>query len=182
MFLGCEISAVPIEHMSAIVRVESNANPFAIGVVGGRLSRQPSSFEEAIATVQKLKEKDRNFSVGLAQVNKIHFSTYFKNQSQMFDPCTNLQAGSLILRDCFEQYQDWEKAYSCYYSGNATTGFKHGYVQKVRDNFTKPILTELTFAKGDGEIVVLNGQSAPQQAQRVQRLSLSARRLSARLN
>jgi type IV secretion system protein VirB1 len=48
-----------------------------------------------------------------------------------FDVCSNIRAGSQILRECYGRAQDWGKAFSCYYSGNFVTGYKHGYVQKV---------------------------------------------------
>ena len=45
----------PLEH--AIVVVESSFNPFAIGVVGGALARQPRNKAEAVATALALKEQ-----------------------------------------------------------------------------------------------------------------------------
>lgn len=180
MLLNCPIADVPIEHMSAIVRVESNAHPFAIGVVGGYLSRQPATKEEAMKTVKMLREQNRNFSVGLAQVNKTNFSKYSLTDENLFEPCANLLAGSKILKDCYEDYKDWEKAYSCYYSGNAITGFRHGYVRKVKEKYSMPVVTELlTLRAKDDEIYVINygkGQGKP----RV--LTLAQRRLHARLN
>src|SRR3989339_1535530 len=67
---GCGELAVPIAVMQRVVAVESSYNPFAIGVVGGRLARQPRSLDEAVATARMLEAKGRNFSVGLAQVNR----------------------------------------------------------------------------------------------------------------
>ena len=51
--------------------------------------------------------------------------------AQAFQPCPNLQAGSRILNECYQRAGDWGRAFSCYYSGNFTTGYRHGYVQKV---------------------------------------------------
>jgi type IV secretion system protein VirB1 len=40
------------------------------------------------------------------------------------------------LQDFFSiSKNDWGKAFSCYYSGNFVTGYKHGYVQKVTQAF-----------------------------------------------
>lgn len=39
--MGCTGLAVPGEVMQHVVRVESSRNPYAIGVVGGRLVREP---------------------------------------------------------------------------------------------------------------------------------------------
>lgn len=39
--MGCTGLAVPGEVMQHVVHVESSRNPYAIGVVGGRLVREP---------------------------------------------------------------------------------------------------------------------------------------------
>ena len=144
-FLGCIINTdIPIEQMAAIVRTESSVRQFAIGVVGGFLNRQPENEQQAIDTVQMLKTQGKNYSVGIAQVNQSNFKRYGLNSKNMFEVCANLNAGAAILADCFTQHQDWQKAYSCYYSGNAVTGFKHGYVAKVVMNLNKPIPIALT--------------------------------------
>ncbi|MBR2252722.1 MAG: transglycosylase SLT domain-containing protein [Neisseriaceae bacterium] len=85
--------------------------------------------------------------MGVAQVNRTNFKRYGLSEKNMFDTCDNLNAGAKILQDCFKQHQDWQKAYSCYYSGNAVTGFKHGYVAKVVSNLNKPIPTEMQAMK-----------------------------------
>lgn len=141
-FLGCQIE-VPPQQMSAIVRTESSANQYAIGIVGHYLSRQPQSLAEAEALVIHLKENKINFSVGLAQVNQSNFEAYKLSFKNLFNPCENLRAGSQILKDCYNTYGNWSKAFSCYYSGNPTTGFSHGYVREVLKNLTLPLLTKI---------------------------------------
>jgi type IV secretion system protein VirB1 len=129
--------------MAAIVRVESGFNPFAIGVVHGKLTRQPRNLEEAQATIRELDKGGYNYSVGLSQVNKRNFGKYGLNGSNAFDPCANLDAGSKILSDCFvgalphsKQYQDAiRSALSCYYGGSFSSQVASGYVQKVVDSF-----------------------------------------------
>ena len=128
--------------MAAIVKTESSFNPFAIGVVGGALKRQPRSFEEAQAAVKMLLANGRNFSMGLGQVNRYNLAKYGLNYQTVFDPCKNLKAGSGILAECYNRarkqsnsdQQALQKAFSCYYSGTFTVGFKHGYVRKVVAN------------------------------------------------
>ena len=130
--LDCPDLSVPHEVMLHVVHVESSRNPFAIGVVGGYLASQPKNLEEALAAVRQLKEEGYNFSVGIAQVNRYNLAKYGLNTyAEAFDVCSNLKAGSRILRECYDRAQDWGKAFSCYYSGNFATGFQHGYVQKV---------------------------------------------------
>lgn len=119
--------------MSAIVDRESGFNPYAIGVVNGSI-KQPTNYVDAVKAVRLLRSQGKNFSVGLSQVNKINFSTYNMTERNMFDPCTNLRAGSSIFANCLKRADSkygsssydgkLRLAMSCYYSGNFKTGFK----------------------------------------------------------
>ncbi|NOT90023.1 MAG: transglycosylase SLT domain-containing protein [Lysobacter sp.] len=131
--MGCQGLAVPSEVMHHVVRVESSYNPYAIGVVGGRLVRQPKNLPEALATVRMLEGRGFNFSIGLAQVNRYNLDKYgLDSYEKAFEPCANLKAGSRILAECYKRADgDWGKSFSCYYSGNFSTGFRQGYVQKI---------------------------------------------------
>lgn len=131
--MGCTNLAVPAEVMHHVVKVESSRNPYAIGVVGERLVRQPRNLPEALATARALEARGFNFSLGLAQVNRYNLTKYgLASYEKAFEICPNLQAGSRILAECHGRAKgDWGKAFSCYYSGNFVTGYRHGYVQKV---------------------------------------------------
>ncbi len=135
----CQDMAVPMDVMQHVINVESSRNPFAIGVVGGALARQPKQLDEALATVRMLEEKGYNFSVGLAQVNRYNLAKYgLDSYEKAFRQCDNLVAGSRILAECYKRSGgDWGKSFSCYYSGNFTTGFRHGYVQKIYDSISR---------------------------------------------
>ncbi len=130
---------VHTDTMRRIVHVESSYNPYAIGVVGGRLERQPRNKNEAMATAEWLERNGFNYSVGLAQVNKHNFSKYGLTLATAFESCPNLHAGGEILKDCFvranrvrqDEQAALRDAFSCYYSGNFITGYKQGYVLKV---------------------------------------------------
>lgn len=139
--IACPNLAVPAQVMRHVVHVESGANPFAIGVVGGRLVRQPKTLEEAVATAQMLKSKGYNYSLGAAQVNQANFRKYgFDTHEKAFDLCANLAAGASILANCHARGGgDWGKAFSCYYSGNFVTGFRSGYVQKIYDSISRGV-------------------------------------------
>lgn len=140
----CAPTVAP-QTMAAIANVESSYNPYAIGVVGGRLARQPTTREEAVATAQQLASDGWNFSLGVAQVNRHNLPKYQISYEQAFDACTSLRVGSKILEDCYvraskgrpEPQAALQAAFSCYYSGNFTRGFKPdkagapSYVQKV---------------------------------------------------
>jgi type IV secretion system protein VirB1 len=144
---------VSLSTMEAIVRSESGFNPFAIGVVHGRLLRQPASEAEAVATAQALAAGGWNFSVGLAQVNRANWLAHGLNVRSAFDPCRNLAAGAAILQGCFElarrkradAQSDPQSALraglSCYASGNFSTGYRTGYVQRVVNNARAPAVS-----------------------------------------
>jgi len=122
----------------ALIQVESGGNPFAIGVVGGALVRQPANLPEAVATVAALEAAGWNYSVGLGQINKRNFQRFGLNPQTAFEPCANLNAMQGILGECFSRASRrastqaaLRDAFSCYYSGNFQTGHQHGYVSKV---------------------------------------------------
>jgi type IV secretion system protein VirB1 len=150
-FLQLAQQCAPNVHpvtMAAIVHVESGLNPFAIGVVGGRLERQPRNFDEAIATVRELIRNGWNFSVGLAQVNRYQLERRGVSYESAFNSCTSLKVGGEILGDCYarayaqsrDQQAALQQSFSCYYSGNFRRGFSadvpggSSYVQRVLSN------------------------------------------------
>jgi type IV secretion system protein VirB1 len=137
--MSCPNLSVPAEVMQHIVNVESGKNPYAIGVVGGQLVRQPQNMDEAVVTAQMLESKGYNYSLGIAQVNRNNLGKYgLDSYEKAFSVCSNLAAGSQILAECYNSSGgDWGKAFSCYYSGNFVTGYRTGYVQKVFDSINR---------------------------------------------
>ena len=146
-FMALATLCAPLVHATtaqAIVSTESAVNPHAIGVVAGSLQRQPRNIEEALATAEALRAQGRNFSVGLAQINVHNLDRFGMSVADGFDSCKNLQAMQVILSECFERagpkdesQASLRRALSCYYSGNFTTGFRHGYVNRVISNAQK---------------------------------------------
>jgi type IV secretion system protein VirB1 len=130
---------VHIDTATALVYVESAFNPYAIGVVGASLERQPRSRAEAVATATALQASNWSFSVGLAQINVGNFERLGLTLASAFEPCRNLAAMQVVLSDCFDRASarhatpqaSLRHSLSCYYSGNFATGFKHGYVSRV---------------------------------------------------
>jgi type IV secretion system protein VirB1 len=144
VFLALALACAPQVHAAtarALVSVESAFNPWAIGVVGGALLRQPRNRAEALATAKALKDGGWNFSVGLGQINVGNFDRLGLTVESAFEPCANLTAMQTVLGECFDRAGGAEskamdqvalrQALSCYYSGNFATGFRHGYVRKV---------------------------------------------------
>jgi type IV secretion system protein VirB1 len=140
-FVAVAMLCAPLVHpitAQAIVATESAFNPDAIGVVAGRLERQPRNVAEAVATARALNAQGVNFSVGLAQINVNTLRRFGLSLADGFDACQNMKAMQLVLGHCYERAgaDDGEqvslrRALSCYYSGNFTTGFRHGYVSRV---------------------------------------------------
>jgi len=135
----------PTVHKStlqALARTESHFNPYAIGVVGGAVA-QPQTLDDAIATAKALHKAGKNFSMGLAQINKHNLSRFGLSYETVFDPCQNLQTGAQILGDCFDRagladaQVALQKALSCYYSGNFRTGFTQDF--KGQPSYVKRI-------------------------------------------
>ncbi|MGK7247425.1 transglycosylase SLT domain-containing protein [Buttiauxella agrestis] len=79
--MQCAPDVAP-DTLARIVKTESGFNPWAIGVVGKPLKRQPQTKEEAIAAVRQLDKDSANFSIGLAQINRQYFDV--KNAESIF--------------------------------------------------------------------------------------------------
>jgi len=122
----------------ALMRVESSFNPYAIGVVGASLQRQPRTYAEALATARQLHSLGYDYSVGLAQINQRNFPRLGLTTETALDPCRNLQAMQRVLGECMTRspqsgapQRALRDALSCYYSGNFHTGYRDGYVRRV---------------------------------------------------
>jgi type IV secretion system protein VirB1 len=140
-------SALQSPVMQRIYQVESGFNPFAIGVVGGRLVRQPKNLDEAVATAKYLVSLGRNFSIGQGQVNRIHFSRlgWDVNIQAGFDVCKNAVAAHHIFQECYsraissgfsakQEYNATAAALSCYYSGKLYAGKTNQDVRRYINN------------------------------------------------
>ena len=136
--------AVHVVTAKALIRQESGGNPHAIGVVGGRLERQPRSRGEALATVRALEAGGWNYSVGLAQINRANFTRLGLTPESAFDPCTNLRAMQTVLHECWGRAraraegtdERWavQASLACYYSGSFAVARYSGYVDSVVAN------------------------------------------------
>jgi type IV secretion system protein VirB1 len=131
-FLALAMQCAPSIHPATlipIVKTESSFNPWAIGVVGRALPRQPQSLDEAVTAVKALVEQGADFSIGLGQINRQHFDV--GKPERVFDPCTNLRMTAVVLQACYskasksepDQQAALQQAISCYYSGNLKRGF-----------------------------------------------------------
>ena len=170
-FLALAMQCAPSIHpatLTPIVKTESSFNPWAIGVVGGALPRQPQSLDEAVLTVKKLVGEGANFSIGLGQINRQHFDV--SQPETMFEPCTNLRMTAQLLQDCYTAAAEADpdpqgalrKAISCYYSGNLTRGFQ------AEAAFGGSSHVQRVLANADISVPALEGGAQPAQS-RLQR-------------
>jgi len=136
--------AVSVLTMSAIVKQESNFNPYAIGVNGDYiLERQPESKQEAIEAVSWLEQQGQtNLDLGISQISKRNREYFNLSTSDSFDACQNINVGAAILSDNYtrsvnsglSEQDALRAAISEYNTGSKTAGYKNGYVQKVIKN------------------------------------------------
>src|SRR5450631_570084 len=89
--------------VQAMVTVESAGNPYAIGVVGGALRRQPRSAAQALSTIRQLQLDGWDFSVGLAQIHQTQWPRLHLTAQQALEPCANLQAMQTVLMECADR-------------------------------------------------------------------------------
>jgi type IV secretion system protein VirB1 len=87
--------------IGAIVEYESGARPYAIGDNTAQRSYFPASREQAEELAAQLLEAGHNIDVGYAQVNSANFQPFGLNVHTAFEPCTNIQVGSAILRRAY---------------------------------------------------------------------------------
>lgn len=136
------------QTMAAIVRRESGFNPLSIGINGGaKLSRQPVSKQEAVATANWLIERGYNIDMGLGQINVKNLSRLKLSVGDAFDGCKNIAAAATLLSWNFQsakgriagEQQALLSAISMYNTGNASAGFSNGYVHGVVANAARPI-------------------------------------------
>ena len=131
---------VHISTLSAVVRHESAFNPLAIGInAKPHRSIRPKSQEEAIEAVRELMAKGVDFDVGYGQINVRNWKWLGVTPDSIFDPCVNLASAQRVLVNCYQRAAKLHgpgqnalyAAFSCYNTGNLTSGFTNGYVGKV---------------------------------------------------
>ncbi len=132
VFESCS-SKISVQILLALCSVESNLNPYALGIVDNYLTRQPKTAQEAQLVIEDLNAGNHNYSVGLCQINIKNILKENADPLDYLDPCVNIQHADNIFYACYERskrnYSTLSEidhvmnAASCYYSGN----FKRGY-------------------------------------------------------
>lgn len=143
LFSQCAPNVAP-ETMAALMATESSGSPYVVANVSDDTSHRFDTESEAIEFTNKLKDQGKKYSAGLMQIYVDNFNGYNVSNETIFDSCKNIEVGADILRGCYVRASKKEKdpqialrkAFSCYYSGNFTRGFKEekggsSYVQRV---------------------------------------------------
>lgn len=154
---SCAANVAPAT-MTAIIQVESEGDPYRIGVnSGGSLQRQPANGADATATARSLLRKGANFDAGLMQINSANFARLGVTAETVFDPCTNLRAGAALLADNYSRARvaghadPLRAALSEYNTGSRAKGLFNGYVRKVyaaatgRTPALRPAVVQLSY-------------------------------------
>jgi len=177
------------ETITAIIKTESQFQPYAIGVNGSaKLERQPQSKSEAVATANWLLARGYNIDLGLGQVNSANLKKAGLSVDDAFDPCQNVAAAATILKMNYRLAKQSHgndqdalfAAISAYNTGSFTKGYRNGYVQKVADNAGAqvpaikpkayqpiPLKQATPGHKAPEKAMVYGGKAAPDQAKGV---------------
>lgn len=136
----CAPTVAP-ETLYAVIATESQGNPFAIGINGGkRLERQPRNRGEAVATARMLLSQGANIDLGLGQINSTNLSWLQLSVEDAFEPCANIRAAAKVLSSNYKaalaagHEAPLGAALSAYNTGSMTKGYRNGYVVKVFKN------------------------------------------------
>jgi type IV secretion system protein VirB1 len=128
---------VSAKTIAVIVEVESERNPWVINDNTTKKSYKFISKEEAVAKAEELITQGNNIDLGLAQINSYNLPKLNLTAGQVLEPCTNLKAGSTILKGFYfqakERFSDNQQALfhalSAYNTGSLYNGYE--YASKV---------------------------------------------------
>jgi len=136
-YAACAPQVAP-ETIVAIIQVESQGKRYAIGVNGGPPVPPAKDAAEAAKLAHVAIAHSRSVDLGYMQVNSRNLASLGYTVEQMFDPCTNIHAGAIILAADYaaavaqqgEGQAALRTALSLYNTGDYERGFANGYVAK----------------------------------------------------
>ncbi len=142
--------------LAAIVKTESDFNPFAVSINAKPKSKvfkipQPKSETEAIHIANSLINAGFSIDMGLGQINSKNLPRLGLTVENMFNPCVNLKAAETILQTSYSSYLPKSKSsleaiyktLSAYNTGSPSKGLKNGYVKRVISNSKADINTHI---------------------------------------
>ena len=136
----CAPNVAP-QTVAAIVQTESRGHPWAINVNGARQPRTPNSAADAAAIAKRYVAAGYSVDLGLGQINSRNMRKLGLTWETVFDPCTNIAALGRVLSENYRAVAEGRHpqtalrlALSMYNTGDASRGFRNGYVAKVVGN------------------------------------------------
>jgi type IV secretion system protein VirB1 len=131
---------VAAETVQAIVKVESQGDPIALASnrPGGAIRLHPKDLDDAIRLARREIAAGSSVDMGLMQVNSRNLAKLALTIEQIWEPCTNLRAGAVILTGAYfgamkefgEGQAALRAALSAYNTGNFIDGLNNGYVAR----------------------------------------------------
>lgn len=151
----------------AVIQVESQENPLAINDNTAKKTFAPRSKEEAVARATELLSQGHNLDLGLMQVNSTHLAPLGLSAADLFDPCTNIRAGTGILAAFYRQQPTKDpslalfRALSAYNRGRPSWRGSN-YVNKILEAAGVPY--RVLLMDGDGKEAVSGAPPSPPQS------------------
>lgn len=128
---------IATEAVLPLVVTESGGDPLQINVNRGPRIRA-RTLAEGVSLVRRYVAAGYTVDVGLAQINSANFARLGVTVEQVFNPCTNLQLASTVLRwgygvasQRLSGLDAISATYSLYNTGTMTRGLRNGYVGRV---------------------------------------------------
>ena len=150
--LACAPDVSPLT-IQEIIRVESNYNPIAVNIntKGGTpySYKRPRTKQQAIALAHAAIVAGHTVDMGYMQVNSANLKKLGYTVRDMFHECTNLKAGSHILKTAYSDaaaihgpgQKALRAALSRYNTGSFSRGFYNGYLARYINLPKKPVKT-----------------------------------------
>ena len=151
LILACAPGVAPTT-IQEIIRVESDGNPIAVNINtkdGVHYSyKKPKTKQQAIALSHAAIAAGHTVDMGYMQVNSANLNSLGYTVGDMFHECTNLKAGSHILKTAYSDaaaihgpgQKALRAALSRYNTGSFSRGFYNGYLAKYMNLPTKPVI------------------------------------------
>lgn len=136
--LACAPNVAPVT-LEAIIQVESGGNSLALNVNGLRVQpAPPRNAREAVEIASHYIAAGYSVDLGLMQVNSRNLPALGYSIEQVFDSCTNIRGGAVILtadyaeaaRTQGEGQPALQATLSAYNTGSFFRGFANGYVAR----------------------------------------------------
>ncbi|MGV0983546.1 MAG: lytic transglycosylase domain-containing protein [Limnohabitans sp.] len=130
LLMMCAPAVDPVT-MAAVVKQESGGQPWVINNNTTRKSTAFASKAAAVAAAVAAVGRGESVDLGLAQINSKNLPSLGLSVDQVFDPCTNIAAGSRILAAGYQRTGSLSGALSAYNTGKSDSKLGAAYAQKV---------------------------------------------------